>query len=1289
MKSSKNKSTPPVSGSESVSHIKNSNLFSNQWLESRLKLEPEWEQLRGQATDAINRLHELWKTERSRVNKYHDEAPLEQKFIQPVFDILGWKLIYQTYLRKRKPDYALFTTDDSLEASLNEGKKSPKFWLHTTIVADAKAWSVNLDRPTRVDNKREYPPEQIEWYINNSGVDYGILTNGRLWRLFPRQLELYQPRFKTYYQCDLESLLNAWDAANQEMFPYQSPVFDDFLMFYLLFSPQAFVQLPQRLPLIERARTGSTEYRIGVQQDIKERVFGALRLCIAGFLDYDNNELSPTEPLEEIEAKSFVLLFRLLFVMYAEDRQLLPYKINHTYTKNRSLGSVRDEVASRLDTVSEQPKLDYSKSETGIWEELGSLFDLIDNGHKLYDVPPLNGGLFSSERNRFLIEKKISDWYMARIVDALSRAIDSRGGFDEPYRVDYRDLQIQNLGTIYEALLELHPIVATKDVAVVRKKTPKTATQPAEIFVAVGDGVPRGYEDTNIRYSVGDVYLATDKGERRATGSYYTPEHIVDYIVRMTLGPMCDEIDEKLRSEIQELEKEAEGQSSAAAERIVDRIQDLKTRYDDRVLELKILDPSMGSGHFLLRACQYLAERIASHEYTADDDIDESATEEAAIVFWKRRVVERCLYGVDLNPVAVDLAKLALWLETVSEKLPLAFLQHHLRTGNSLIGVEASDLRSLPVSDEGWSDKVQTSLDAMLPEIVDSTRTLIVRPSTSVDVIHEKEQEYERVFEKELGRFKLLGDVWCSAFFTDDWLSSSQQHYIELCDKSSKPRSFDKLKAASWVDAALSSADSSSLPFYHWDFEHPEVMLSGVVENDCGFDAVIGNPPYDVLSEKELGFSIKPLKEYVKYRAHYAPSMRGKNNLYKLFLCKALVLARSGGRLGFITPMALLGDDQAADLRRELFRVGRFTSIDAFPQKDNPQKRVFPEAKLSTVVFTYLKGDEEDRSEQPFKVRVHPEGEVVLESPSMVTSATDLLSYDSENVSIVACDQQDWDLAVRIIKSGRLRRLSEYAEQYQGEVNETTSSKKGHVSSFEGDGPLILRGANISLYAVRSASQGKPKYIRKNRFLEESRGGKAGHSQQRRVGFQRSSPQQNFRRIIAAYIDADNYCFDTVSYVTEKSTTLPLRFVLGLLNSKLLDWYFRLGSTNSKVNEYQFKNLPCPEFSRRSQDKRTEAEIGRIADSVCDIGPRESIGDLRKDLGVAPFPIYFQDVVVELVRRIEYYERMRGDIGKRERSRLCEESQPYQDAVDQILFRMAGLEAVEIKALENRLAKMI
>ncbi len=404
------------------SALRNSEFLANHWFEHRLPLEPEWQAVGPTLARIASGLLDLWKTQKTRVDRYGIEASLEQAFIQPVFQLLGWKLKYQTFLQGREPDYALFTADQALDAALADGHNAPAFWRHATVVADAKAWHVSLDRPTQFGSKREYPPEQIEWYLDRSRLDFGILTNGKLWQLVPRELGVGKPRFKTYLEVDLLELLDR--LAEQRQLTIDGKEFDDLRRFVLFFDPAGFLTEAVAQPLVVRAVQGSAEYAVGIGENLKDRVFEALRICIEGFLSAPENNLSPDIDLSLCKEQSLILLYRLLFVMFAEDRGLLPYGTNRVYTRNRSLARRRDEIAARLDAAFHHLEEDFSSDEFALWGDLSDLFDLIDRGHGTYGVPAYDGGLFDPDKNLFLANKRVPDWHIARVVDLLGRAPD-------------------------------------------------------------------------------------------------------------------------------------------------------------------------------------------------------------------------------------------------------------------------------------------------------------------------------------------------------------------------------------------------------------------------------------------------------------------------------------------------------------------------------------------------------------------------------------------------------------------------------------------------------------------------------------------------------------------------------------------------------------------------------------------------------------------------------------------------------------------------------------------------
>jgi hypothetical protein len=1268
--------------------IANRNLLSNHWLDERLRLEPEWADLRRTAEDLIGQLGLLWKQQRERVPQYA-EANLEQAFIQPILTRLGWTFLYQTSLRGRKPDYALFLQGSDLDAALEAGRTSIEFWERAVLVADAKTWAANLDRPIRTENQREYPPEQIEWYIQHSGTRYGLLTNGRLWRLYPRNLSAHQTRFETYLECDLGELLGRWveagGDARQRTWAEDEPLIDDFLKFYLFFSPVGFTGTAERKPLIERAVEGSNVYRLGIGEGLKSRVFHALQTSIRGFLHCSQNNLDPDRDLSRCRDQSLVLLYRLLFVMYAEDRDLLPFRTNRSYRENRSLSRLRDQIAGRLNLVDEGREQDYSLGSFALWEDLASLFDLVDRGGKRYGVPAYNGGLFDDEENPFLRGKLLSDWHVARVVDQLSRAVDEQNPDAGLSRVDYRDLSIQHLGHVYEGLLELQPRRAQERMVVVRRKGRQTDEQK---IIAATQPVPAGFATTDEICEPGEVFLATDKGERRASGSYYTPNHIVDYIIQKTLGPVCKQISDGLLSEIEAAQaqlKKARGQNRQLVQ---ERLESLTADFDDRVMRLKVLDPAMGSGHFLLRACQYLAEEIATNPYAGDPGGAHLESDESTLTFWKRRVVEHCLYGVDLNPLAVELAKVALWLETAAIDYPLTFLDHHLLWGNSLVGATVAAVGSLPGMEAMPLYEQQVS--SRLPAVLEGLKLICDKPSDTVEEVKQKAKVFKSVVDAVRKPFVAVADLWCATYFLDRADQITPDQYGEALQTIGARNNHARIRRATWFQKALDAAHRPDVACFHWEMEFPEVFFDQTGRREgAGFDVIIGNPPYDVLSEKETGHDLTELREFLRAQPVYDASFRGKNNLYKLFLCRAIDLLADGGRLGLITPMAILGDDQAAALRRRILDMGAFASVDALPQKDDPARRVFPEAKLSTAVFSLTKTADTAAKNGAFVSRVHPAQYIEPSSPSLSLSSSQIPLYDPSNLSVVSCSQQDWDLAVRIMQSGRMIRFGDVAEFFQGEVNETNERARGSLVTDPGDGKLVTRGACICLYVTRPASQGTDLYLDVARFLEgKGPETKAYHHQHRRIGLQESCPQNNFRRIIAAAIPRGEFCNHKINYLPEFACSLPLEFNLAVLNSKLSDWYFRLGSTNAAVSHYQLYNLPFPRFAEQGTDEDKKLSAAAIRAMRGGKLP-EAFELLRGSLVEPPFNLAIRDVVAELVRQIVHAEQRRGEIARSERSALCAEAQPYQDLIDRLLYAMAGLSEGEAGGLEERLARML
>ena len=1171
-----------------IGPIRNNNLFSNHWLENRLHLEPEWQELREQAETILDRLSDLWERERDRVADYGNEAGLEHAFIQPVLETLGWRLKYQTFLRGRKPDYALFLDDASLRRSLKAGRTSPSFWNHPIVLADAKAWDHTLDRPIiikrRRKHQREYPPEQMESYLQHSQLDYAIITNGRLWRLIPRTLTPEQPRFETYIECDLARIMDRWagtDTRGTTDGLLERPHnLEDFLLFYLFFTPAAFLRTAERASLIERAAKGSSEYRLGVGEGLKAHVFEALRISIEGFLTFGRNNLDSERDLAHCHEESFILLYRLLFIMYAEDRRLLPYDVNGLYTKNRSLGRFRDELAHRLDRIDDGRAEDYSCDSTDIWRELQSLFDLIDVGGARYGVPAYNGGLFDREQHPFLAEKALPDCHLARVIDRLGRAIDAKHPEAGLCRVDYRDLAIQHLGTIYEGLLELRSYYAHEPMVVIRKRS-----NAEERVIRKADPTPESFERTQTRYRPGQVYLVTHKGERHSTGSYYTPNHIVDYIVERTLSPLCQGIDFKLQTEIKEVEAALPRARGTNRQTLEKRLLQLRTAFDDRILSLRILDPAMGSGHFLLRACQYLAEEIATNPNTGEPEAGQLQADESVLTFWKRRIVEDCLYGADINPLAVELAKLALWLETVAIKKPLSFLDHHLRHGNSLVGANIENLAGLPGEKELLQNIFSQQVQQHLPVLLEPLAMIRRMPSDTAEQVKEKDRVYHKVFDPARRPFMLIADLWCSFFFADPSARIDAGQYHKAVTALENPKVQRSLEKEKWFLCAVAAARRPDVAAFHWELEFPEVFFDATHRRpEAGFHAVIGNPPYLFITEQKKAEKAYYGRVYKTYSYRY--------DIYGLFTEKAFSgLLAPGGRFGFITPHTLLNNDSFERLRRFLLAGTTLeTILDLGPG-------VFQGAKNETMILIASKGKAPpDHACRVVASNCRLEG---------VEGGHDIKQADLYDMPKAAFPITTGSEELRLLR--RLRSISmNFGDLCTINQGLRTGDNKKYLSperKRKSHRPVV-GGKHIGRYIVRG-----------NLFVDylpdelDAPRSESIFTSPEKIIVQEVRNITLPRRIVAAYDDQRLFCLQSTNVINvrdENRAGVAVKFLLGLLNSRLLNWFFRASfPSNNHIASNQLAQLPvvCPGTEIAGGRKQDDQILG-LVDRMLDLSAR-------------------------------------------------------------------------------------
>jgi Eco57I restriction-modification methylase/TaqI-like C-terminal specificity domain len=844
-------------------------LFSDHYLKARIRSNAWW------PTDQETR--PFWEFCKTLYDKRYvtcarnNEAFTRQELIDKILHKLGFAWTDNLRLpeteQELEPDYILFGSDSEKESVID--KDAAQRYRAAISLLEAK----KVNHPLSQISKRQlrYPHQQIRDYLNEAQVlNWGILTNGNEWRLYCRDAKPSQ-----FFAIDFAESIKS---------------LENFKFFVGLFSPAAFGRDAHSKCRLDYVRESALAAQSELEEDLRQRVFTLVEILANGFAERPENEIAETD-LTGLYDASLIFLYRLLFILYAEGRQLLPVEPkSRKYYKQLSLAR----LVTPLKNFSEYD----SRTRTRLYEDIRELCHLINGTEEKknaeFSVPRYNGGLFDPTRHPLLEKWRVSDAVLAEVLRGLM--FNPQPNRDEPSlpteTVDFGDLRVQQLGSIYEGLMEHH---FHRD------------------------------QDT--------LKLVADKAERRETGTYYTPDYIVKYIVEQTIGPLLAGIENQ------------EGVKKARTARSRDN------SFARAALKLNILDPAMGSGHFLVNATTYLAEEIAAHPTTKS--LGEKSKDEDEIAHWRRRVVESCIYGVDLNPLAVELAKLSLWLTTIAADQPLDFLDHHLCCGNSLIGARLDDLGHVPElrkKKEGFKFtwKLTDNLRAAMRTAVQTVRQIEERSSDSVDDVKTKERIWLESVRPALRPFRSVANLWMACFFGNDLEQRDYEALLELLDidpKKIRPwrtpeefqtiaisavekgtlelagRKFDKNQLKN-LCAFLIRAENTARQrrFFHWELEFPEVFFNddGSSRESPGFDAVIGNPPWGAEFDDAA-------KHY--NRLTFAGAIVRMVDSFMFFVYHAQALTRSAGYESQIVPSSFLLQGDVKRLRRHLLDSSSFTTI--------------------------------------------------------------------------------------------------------------------------------------------------------------------------------------------------------------------------------------------------------------------------------------------------------------------------------------------------------------------------
>ena len=739
---------------------------------------------------------------------------------------------------------------------------------------------------------------------DEENLPYVIISSGPLLRLHPVRPEVgvgRRGRTETFVAAHLELLRD-----------------DQAALLWYLFSAEALSPGGSLEQFLEESR----RYATGLGERLQSRIYDKVVPKLATALAMARNLSRPTQQeLSETYQMALTLLFRLLFIAYAEDKDLLPYKTNESY-RNRSL---KQKAMELVLLAQKGTPFDTSTSQ---WEETWRLFRAVDKGNVEWGVPEYNGGLFSEKQEISPIGASLSaltlrnDEFGPILRDLLLD--ETEEGFGP---VDFRSLGVRDFGTIYEGLLESELSVADMDLDVDNR----------------GNYIPSQVSEPIIRE--GEVYLHNRSGTRKATGSFFTKSFAVEHLLNHALEPALDD-------HLSRLSQLSEDEAGYA------------------FFDFRVADIAMGSGHFLVAAVDRIERRLSN--YLARHSLGPVAAELVRLrasalealgplsdrveiedtQLLRRQIARRCIYGVDINPLAVELARLSLWVHTFIPGLPLSLLDYHLVQGNSLVGIatltESQQLVEVasggPLFNQLTNDLMAQAAEsiARVGRLADTDAAEIARAREALHKAQEEEKALAAMLDI-LVASRIDAEIKIDPGVLQQWRDNPA----------------DIPNSELWQRARDAMAE---IPPFHFPVQFPDVFQ----RERSGFDVIIGNPPWEKARVEEHGFWARYFpgfkgvtqsdrEELVKQYRDSRPDLEAKlveeireadllrlvlttgpypgmgtgdPDLYKAFCWRFWRLAaRPGGRIGVVLPRSTWSVKGSELFRKLVFREGRVSDL--------------------------------------------------------------------------------------------------------------------------------------------------------------------------------------------------------------------------------------------------------------------------------------------------------------------------------------------------------------------------
>lgn len=1224
-------------GDDLASSAFQGSLFSNAFVEGAITDLPDWSAL-GDAD--LLKLHDdiAGIFTRFPTGQTPNETQTEDDLIWRVLALLGWadSLRQQNLTTKGRqdvPDGVLFADAHTKDRAVEHPEEWRRYEFGAAII-ESKRWNRPLDRRSDQRDEVTAPSTQMLRYLRrvddltNGALRWGILTNGARWRLYYSGARSVAEQF---FEVDLAAVLGV-PGHNDGLFKLtRDEQHHWFKVFSLVFRREAFLPGLDHRTFHQRALDEGKFYEERVAQNLSDLVFGVVFPELARGIAV----AAPAASLNDVRNAALVLLYRLLFILYAEDRDLLPVH-ERRYEDYGLRERVRLDVGKRMDAGDA-----FSATAARYWSVIDDLCRAIDNGDADIGLPPYNGGLFNQDRTPLLTEIRLGDALIANVVDTLSFTKSEQG---RRY-INYRDLSVQQLGSIYERLLE-HEIVR---------------------------------ED-------GDVHIRPNIFARKASGSYYTPDDLVGLILDETLDPLVDRHLEAFTAKVDELDAQPPRSRRMGG----------LTRLDPamRLLELKICDPAMGSGHFLVSVVDKitdhiidamaeaevqvtwgdyispLAERIDAIRNTIMGNaeargwsVNEDQLDDRHII--RRMVLKRCVYGVDKNPMAVELAKVSLWLHTFTVGAPLSFLDHHLRVGDSLFGswvkagIEKVTRHGSPLVLHGpIRSAVQSAAQMQLVEGLTDAEIAEAERSSQI---------FDQITDMTSPLLALLSFIHAL-----DWLNPRDRQNVALIQNFFDGQFGDPVQIAM---GQVEPRGGRDLPeflailnavrelineerFLHWQVAFPGVWTEWEGEGlTGGFDAIVGNPPWDrmklqqvewfaarrreiALAQRasdrkkmierltEAGDPLAADFEKANKRAEAGARMAqdggdypllsgGDINLYSLFVERAMTLVKPDGMVGLLTPIGIGTDKTSAKFFSMLAEAKKIKTFIAF---ENRRCWLFadvhPEDQPTVLVFS---GKSDAYAEFRFAVRLtempRPDGS----STRMLSSAQCRKINPNTGTVPMFRSIRDTDLATGIyerlpvlvdrsdgtaIKAWPVHYMTMFHMTNDSGLFRTIAELEGpeaaypiggqRFTSAAGDWLPLFEGKMVSMYnhryaGVRTSSSGvsgqgvaihsTAEQLTNPGFLPTPRYWVAEGNIRLQlpfvIGFNDVCNTNNQRSLIAAMVPRSGYGNQLPILVPDDSANLPILVrLLGNLCAIVCDYVARQKIQSRHLNLYILEQLP-------------------------------------------------------------------------------------------------------------------